>query len=360
MKHPRFLSSHRLMFGLATAQGAVFLLAWVLFGVPLSDGAAWHAHEMIFGQAIAVIGGYLLSSVGMRLLAAGALAWLAARAAILVPGVADELRAALSVAATATIVLPAARAFLRGVKRPGNVVFPVLLGGFVAADALFLLGQFHSWDRMTEAGVWLGLGLVVLLIAAMGGRLLSAAASGAAQRGGGGRIPPRPGLEAALLGLLAAGFVAEAAADAALVGATLFAAGGVLLGYRVALWIPGLRRSGGDVLALAAGQLWLGLGFVAWWMAAAGLIPLPGLAALHLATIGGIGGTLLVMTMRAAAQREGRAMPRRAAPVVAGLMGAAAIIRAVAPPDWGWPMAVTLWTGASLVAAAFVFRAREH
>jgi uncharacterized protein involved in response to NO len=246
------------------------------------------------------------------------------------------------------------------VKRTGNLVFPVLLGCLVGADLLFQSGRLLAWDGGMRAGVWLGFGVVVLLIAAMGGRLLSAAASGAAQRAGGARIPPRPGVEKALLAMLAAGFVADAFASMSAAGAMLLGAGGALLVYRIASWVPGLRRSGGDVLALAAGQFWLGVGLVARALSVAGLLPIAANAALHLATIGGIGGTLLVMVMRSTAQREGRAMPRRAAPAVAVLMGAAAMMRALAPPAWGWATATALWTAATLVAAVFVFGVRKR
>jgi uncharacterized protein involved in response to NO len=359
MKHLPLLAAHRLLFGLAMGQGAIAILTWALAGLPVLDGAAWHAHEMIFGQALGVAGGYLLARSAPGRLLLVALAWLVARAAILAPGVPAEIRALLSVTATAAIALPAALAFLRGAKRAGNFVFPALLAGFVVADALFQIGVLGLSPWGPAAGATLGLGLVTLLIAAMGGRLLSAAASGAAQRAGAARIEPRPGLERAVLGLLAAGFVVEAFAVASPAGAALLATGGLLLGTRVALWAPGVRRSAGDVLPLAAGQVWLALGLIGWALATSGVLALPGRDALHLATIGGIGGTLLVMAMRATAQRERRAMPRRAGPVVAGLMGAAAMLRAGAPPDWGWTTAAALWTTATLVAAAFVFGTRK-
>lgn len=334
------------------AQGAASVLAWGIAGVPAAPGAAWHAHEMIFGHALAVVGGYLLTRLAAWPLLAIAAAWGAARLIIPMPAATEEVRAALSIAATGAIALPAALAFLRGVKRPGNLVFPMLLGGFVAADALFQLGELGALPWATESAMRLALGLVLMLIAAMGGRLIGAAASGAAQRSGGARIPPRPGLEGALLALLAAGIVAEAFAALRPAGPALLAAGGMLLLVRVVLWVPGLRQGGADILALAAGQVWLGLGLIVWMVAAMGLLPVAERGALHLAAIGGIGSTLLVMMMRTAAQREGLPTPRRAAPAVAGLMGAAALVRACGPPDWAWTTAAGLWTAATLVAAA--------
>ena len=205
------------------------------------------------------------------------------------------------------------------------------------------------------AGAWLGLGLVVLLIAAMGGRLVGAAASGAAQRSGGARIAPRPGLERGLLALLALGFTAEALGRQGMPAAAPLAAGALLLGVRLVSWLPGLRRSQGDVLAVAAGQAWLCVGLLARAAAEVGLLPfIPASSALHLATVGGIGGTTLVMAMRASAQREARPMPVRAAPTVAALMGVAALLRAFGPPEM-YAAAALVWTLATLVAAGSVF-----
>lgn len=358
MKDPP-VPTHRVLFGLAMAQGALSVLAWGFLGQPAMGGIAWHVHELVFGQAIAVIGGYLLVRLpAWRLLALTAV-WIGARLAPLIPFAPEELWAALSIGATAAIAIPAAQAFLRGAKRLGNFVFPVLLSGFVIADIAFYVGMLSAAAWLADLGLRLGLGLLVLLIAAMGGRLLSAAASGAAQWAGGARIPPQHGLERAVLALIAVGFLANAA-DAEVVAApVLLVVAGGLLTARIARWSPGLRQSGGDVRALAVGQAWLGLGLLTWCLVRMGLeLPVASQSALHLATIGGIGGTLLVMMMRTVAQRERAPAPCRPAEVVAGLMAAAALARAFGPPDWGWPMAAALWMAATLVAAITTFTPR--
>nr|WP_264185805.1 NnrS family protein [Roseicella aerolata] len=320
---------------------------------------AAHPHEMLLGQALAVLAGFLLHRLPRAALLAIAACWVTARLAQAVPDTPEALRAVLSLVATGAIALPAAHGFLRGAKQADNFVFPLLLLGFLVADALFTLGELAVLPRGAEAGRWLALGLVVLLVAAMGGRLIGAAASGAAQRAGGNRIAPRWWLERSLLALLATGFAALALAAPAPVAALPLGAGAVLLGLRLLYWRRGLQRGAGDLLALAAGQAWLCLGLLAWAAALGGLLAaLPASAALHLATVGGLGGTMLVMAMRTSAQREGRSMPTRAAPAVAGLLGLAALLRGLGMPGLYGPAAV-LWAVATLVAVWSVLGRRD-
>ncbi|PHK93394.1 hypothetical protein CR162_18835 [Pseudoroseomonas rhizosphaerae] len=349
-------STHRVLFGLALVQGGLGILAWGLTTWPASGGPLWHAHEMVFGHALAVIAGFLLTRLSGPALAAITLAWCASRLTYIVPAVPDLVRAFLSLLATAAIVLPAAFAFLRAAKRLSSLVFPILLSGFLIADAVFQCGELRLLQHGADIGNWLGLGLVIMLIAAMGGRLIGAAASGAAQRAGKPRIAPRPALEQALLVCLAVGFVMEAIAVEQPIGPALLAVGSVLIGVRLVLWAPGLQQSAGDVLAMAAGQAWLCVGLLAWVAAAGGWLQWPETAALHLATIGGIGGTTLVMVIRASAQREVRPMPVRSAIGITILIGLAALVRALGPAGLGWATAAVLWTMATILTAVTVFR----
>jgi uncharacterized protein involved in response to NO len=345
--------AHRLFFSLALLQGALAVLAKGLW-----PNLAAHPHEMLLGQALAILADFLLHRPSRAALLAIAACWVAARLAQAVPDTPEALRAALSLAATLAITLPAARGLLRGARQADNLVLPVLLLGLVAAEALFQLGELPVLPQGVEAGRWLALGLITLLVAAMGGRLVGAAASGAAQRAGGTRIAPRRWRDRALLALLASGFAALALAAPASVAALPLGAAAVLLGLRLLSWRRGLQRGTGDLLALAAGQAWLCLGLLTWAAALGGLLPaLPASAALHLATVGGLGGTMLVMAMRTSAQREGRPMPTRAAPAVAGLFGLAALLRGFGTPGLHG-LAAALWGVATLIAARSVLGQR--
>lgn len=351
------VSCHRLLFGLALAQGALSLLIWSTWRAPSGDPNE-HVHELVFGHALAVIGGFLLTRLPPQQLFGVALVWTVARLAHLFALEPAILRALLSLVASAAIALPAARAFLRGAKRAGSHVFPGLMIGILLAEALFQLGGIGVLPS-SGAGAWLGFGFVLLLMAAMGGRLIGAAASGAAQRAGGARIAPAPLLERATIAVLGFAWTARALGLEGVLPAAPLALAALLLAVRLLSWLPGLRKSSGDILALAAGQAWLGIGLLARAAAEMGLpIAISPSAALHLATIGGVGGTTLVMMMRVSAQREGRPMPVRSAPLLAVLIGLAALLRAFAPPGHHVAAAL-LWALATLIVARSVFQRKR-
>ncbi|MDI3306474.1 MAG: NnrS family protein [Acetobacteraceae bacterium] len=345
------LRAHSLFFPLAIAQGIAGILLWSFAGLPPPDHAAWHAHEMIFGYSLAVLAGFLLTRLGPRLLLVLAGAWIAARIGCGLAGTPVPFRAVLALLPSLGIPLCAAMTFLQGTKRRANLAFPVLIAVFPLAELLFQAGELARWQGGIAAGMWLGLGAVLTLIAVMGGRVVGAAVSGAVQRAGGARIPPRLWLERAQLLALAGGFVALAW-DAPGPAAILLSAGGALFLLRLALLLPGLWHSPADILGLMLGQAWLGLGLLGFGASALRLLPLPPIAVLHLATIGGIGTTTLVMMLRTIAQRDRGAMPVVRVLLAAAFMGGAALLRAfgLAVPDLAFPAAALAWALALLLA----------
>ncbi|MDJ1158211.1 NnrS family protein [Chelatococcus sp. SYSU_G07232] len=355
------IAPHRLFFSLALAQGALSILLWT-FASPPPDGPFWHAHEMVFGYGLAVVAGFLLTKTGSAGLLALAAAWAAARLAALVPNAPALLRDALAFTSTAAIAGTAAQTFLRGAKRGGNLVFPALMLFLPVGEGAFLAGEAGLWPGGERAGAWFGLGLIVMLIAAMGGRIAGAAVSGASQRRGGPRLAPDGRRERLTLAALAGGFAATGLDAPALFAAGLLVVGGVLLLLRVTARGPGLRPSPADVRAVVAGQVWLGLGCLATGLASLLPLPLPPAAAFHLATIGGIGGTTLVMMLRTVAQRERAHVPPAVFAAVAALVGAAALLRALGFPAPGgaYAAAALVWTAAFGIVALAVFCLRSR
>jgi uncharacterized protein involved in response to NO len=125
------LSADPFFFPAAAAFALVAVPNWVSMvqGVLPTPSAYWHGHEMVFGYALAVVSGYLLTRVGR--IAVGLLfaSWLAARLAAL--GLLGEgLLAALpGLIFAALAAYFTASPFLRAAKKPENRVFgPLFIG----------------------------------------------------------------------------------------------------------------------------------------------------------------------------------------------------------------------------------------
>lgn len=86
--------SHRVLFGPALVQGAASVLAWT-FGPSAYGDPSWHVHDMVFGHALGVSGGFLLARLSPRALLAVAGAWAMARAVYFWPEAPSPLRAVL-------------------------------------------------------------------------------------------------------------------------------------------------------------------------------------------------------------------------------------------------------------------------
>ena len=349
--------AHRAFFAAAAVQGAAGIAVWVL--VP---GAAyspvWHAHEMVFGYALAVVAGFLLTKSSGREVAVALAVWVAARLAWSVPGAPELVRAALTLASTGTIAALASRGFLHGVKRGWNAVFPALLSALVLGDLVVQFGVLVPETGVARPALLVAVMLVVLLVVVMGGRITGAALSGLAQRAGGPRIPPTPGLERVLVAAVGGVALALALGAPILLAISAWTGAGALA-LRLAGWRSGFRHAGSDLQALAVAQLFIAVGLAglgAGWLAP----PWPESAPMHLLTVGGIGIATVTMMLKTHAQRE-RCPPREWATAAAAvLLSVAAVMRALghAAPDIAYPMAGLAWTAAMAVCLAGLLRRR--
>ncbi|HUF19402.1 MAG TPA: NnrS family protein, partial [Burkholderiales bacterium] len=141
------------------------------------SGLAWHAHELIFGFAVAVIVGFLFTAARNwtnlptptgGLLAALAGLWLAGRVLVYTgPG---PLAAAVDIA-----FLPAAALalwFPLYRSRNRNLFFVGLLLLFAAANLAFHLAHSGVIQMSAHAQIRFALYLVVLIVTIMGGRVI--------------------------------------------------------------------------------------------------------------------------------------------------------------------------------------------
>lgn len=140
----------------------------------------WHAHEMIFGYATAVIAGFLLTSVrnwtgmdtatgnGLMLLL---LVWLAGRLASAIQLLPDWLIASVDIVFLPLLALVILRPILKsGQKRNVPVVLILALMG--AGNALVYAEMLEFSFGSIEQGLMVGVGSMLMLISLIGGRVM--------------------------------------------------------------------------------------------------------------------------------------------------------------------------------------------
>ncbi len=323
------------------------------------DPIAWHAHEMVFGYALAVVAGFLLTAVrnwtGRPTLAGGALGglvacWALARAALLAgPG-------ALPVAALADLAFNCGLLF--GVARPILAVRQKRQAGIVSkialltiANALFYLGA-AGWLAIppllvARAAVF----LVVALVLTLAGRVLP----GFIERGV--RVPVKihdplwPARASLVLFLLF--FIAEVFFDLPRVTAVIAAALAVITAWRIAAWHTRALWREPLLWGLYAAVLAIGAGFVLY--ALAGWLALPRTLALHAFAAGGIGLATLSMMARVSLGHTGRDIrhPLRLVGIALGVLTAGVLARVALPLAWPAGYAHAVLCAQALWALAF-------
>ena len=282
----------------------------------------WHAHEMLFGYAFAVIAGFLLTAVrvwtgrptptGLPLAGIAAL-WVLARVLGLISlpwaGIAD-LAFAFAVAWGIGVPLIAS-----GNRR--NWFFIALVLALGAASI-----AFQAWPQL---GVAIGLDVVLFVMAVMGGRVIPAFTNSGIPGGAGARRQPL--LEKAALGAVLLVLVFDVfsfpVGILALAAAALHAA-------RLALWAP-LKTSGRPILwILHASYAWIVVHLALRGLAAFEIVP--AVVATHALTVGAIGGLTLGMMTRTARGHTARPLTVGGAELAAYvLVQAAAVARSLLP-----------------------------
>jgi uncharacterized protein involved in response to NO len=246
----------------------------------------WHAHEMLFGYAFAVIAGFLLTAVrawtgratptgrGLALIAA---LWLAARIVALESLLVSSLIDALFAIAVAVGI---GRPILAARNR--NWFFIVLVLALGAASAAFA--------RFPAIALAAGLDLVLFIVAVMGGRVIPSFTNNAvpAARARRNRYVEQGALGALLL-LLLLDLLQLPAWPLALAAAALHAA-------RLALWSPLATRGHPILWILHLSYAWVVVHLALRGLAGLDLVS-PALAT-HALTVGVIGGLTLGMMTR--------------------------------------------------------------
>jgi uncharacterized protein involved in response to NO len=344
---------------LATLNVPVWVLQWhgVVPQAGNLAGMAWHAHEMVFGFAAAVITGFLFTAArnwtGLptptgRSLAALAALWVAGRVAMLAgPG----LLAAIVDGAFLPLV---ALSLWFPLKRSGNrnLFFVGLLLLFAVANGLFHLARLGVIALAPTGPAQGALFLVVIIVSVMSGRVTPSFTQNAIRSA---RIRRVKGLDAAAIGALAATLVAQLSGAPAwlLVPVALITA--ALHATRLALWDPLSTLRSPILWILHLSYAWIPVGLLLLALSAMGL-GIPAALFMHALGAGAVSGTIIGMITRTARGHSGRPLQVGRAETAAYLLvhiGAAIRVFGplVAPAHYGVLLvaAGTAWSTAFLI-----------
>ena len=350
---------------LATGFAAVTISCWVAQFAGWTGshmviaGPLWHAHEMIFGYAFAVITGFLFTAVGNwtnepaptgRTLACIAGLWLVGRVVVLTPwplyAVVTDTAFALAVAAGIAVPL------FRG-RNQRNYFFVGLIVALGIVNLGFYLAMAGWIAVAVERGLRFGLDLILFLMVVMGGRVIPMFTANA--------VPGAKPLRIRWLDRIALGSVlALLATD--LLGlpaiATQLATGiaAVAHGARLALWQPWMTIRRPILWILHISYAWIVVYLVLRVLAAVERVPIS--LVTHALTVGAIGGLTVGMMTRTARGHTGRTLEAGKLEIACyALIQFAAIVRVFMPlvaPQWY--LGAVVASGA-LWAAAFTMLA---
>lgn len=323
---------------LASVFAALSVPLWALqFSghLPLAyvDGPFWHAHEMLFGFALAVIVGFLFTAgrnwsgqptpTGARL-AALALLWLAARLLLLTPW---HLAAALAnVAFPLAAALALARAFWKG-RNQRNYFFVALLVLFAACSAWVHAGRLGWLQASPWTGLQLALDMLLFILVVIAGRVLPMFTNNGAP---GAQATRRAWLEKLSLGLVLALLAADLLGLQGPLPIALALAAAAAHGMRWGLWQPWKTLRVPLLWVLHLAYLWIPVHFLLRALAAMDLVPAS--AGIHALTVGAAGGLIIGMITRTALGHTGRPLRAgRGETACYLLIAGAALVRVLVP-----------------------------
>ena len=357
----------------------LFAAIWSALAVPLwivalfagIDGLAeavtreWHAHEMLFGYAGAVIVGYMTVAganwtgrfpVAGRPIVALLALWIAGRAAMLASASVPVL-----VIVDAAFLILFALALWREqlAARNWRSVAPCIVVSLLAcADVIVHLRPLDY--ELAAGGERAGIALIVFLVAMMGGRLVpSFTRNWMAQR----KIRPEPApydqLDTFASAATAAALLLWMLLPSSTVAAVLLLVAGTAALVRLVRWRGWVAAREPLVWILHVGYAWVGLGLLLLGLSI--LLPerLPVTAPIHALTAGGIGVTTLAMMTRTARSHTGHEREADEVTLVIFLLvNAAAAMRVAAPLAIEWHLELLGLSAAcwSLAFALFVLR----
>ncbi|WP_220635340.1 NnrS family protein [Georgfuchsia toluolica] len=362
----RRIAGYSIFFPLATAY-AIFVLPASVFAIlgltdafPALASSTGHAHEMLFGFALAVVAGNQLGPMAIPRLVLLAGLWVIARAAFLCAPQ-SMTAAAANIAFVALLAMQLVPRLSSAAKKWRNQALPLVLVTICISGIAFQLARHAGFAGTEHAVPIMVVLLLALLMLFMGGRIIAATVAVQFYRQGGNlvaRVQPR--IEGGLIIAMVVAIVASLCDNRspfALLAAAATIIAGALAAVRLLRWRLWGLRGRPDLLCLAAGYAWLAIGLMLYGAALAeGRYQL---AALHIITVGALGTlTLNVMAMTwtlKARQDPSRARVRIGATI---LIGTAVLARELAALD-PQPLLVIasmIWSSAFVLLLIFFVR----
>jgi uncharacterized protein involved in response to NO len=296
---------------LASLFAALSIPLWVAqyagWIAPYPRGVVAHAHEMLFGYAMAVIAGFLFTAgrnwtgqptpTGWTL-AALAMLWIAGRALAFTPwvGAAAFASAAFPLAVAAGLAVPLVRS-----RNRRNYFFVGLLVAFAVVAVTLHLSSVGLLPWPERASLLAGLDLVLFVVAVMGGRVIPMFTNNGIP---GTQATRRPIVERAALGSVLLLMAADVVQAPDLVIALIAIAAAACHAIRLWLWQPWRTLRTPLVWVLHASYAWIVAYLLLRALGAWDLVAAP--LAVHALTIGVIGGMTIGMMTRTARGHTGR------------------------------------------------------
>lgn len=301
------LAADWLFFPAAATFSAIIVPSWILalqgwINIP---GPYWHGHEMLFGYALAVVSGYLITRISPMMLGGLFLSWFAARLAAL-GMIGHSLIAALpGLVFVGLVIYLVAPPFLRAAKKPENRVFGPLFIAMGACELTYQLAAAKVIPGVESITLLITVDLFALLLLLMGGRIIAPAMAGHFYRSGwflAARVQPR--LERAAIVLMIGMIVLDLIPKAAPVAGVFALGAGVVTAIRTWRWQIWRVLDQSHLWTLGLGYGWLALG-----LGLKGLTQIFGdtldlTEALHGITVGALGTLTLVVMARTRLQRS--------------------------------------------------------
>lgn len=274
---------------------------------PAVSPLLWHAHEMLFGFATAVVVGFLMTAgknwTGLDtprgpLLGALVLLWLAARLASLFGSA--LVYAVLDVALLPLVALIFASLLWRA-KNVRNMPLALVLLLLATANGLFHLAALGVLDINPMTTLYAALALITVIETVIAGRVVPMFTKNVTP---GLTLMTSDWRERVTLALTVLGLAMWVLLPANAVSAVVLALAGVAQALRLWSWRPGVTMNRPILWILHLSYAWIALALVLLALAQMGWLPAS--AGVHALGLGATGGLIIGMVTRTARGHTGR------------------------------------------------------